>query len=158
MDSVIFYSLLQQLTKSQPKPYYSTSATIQSSVGLIFRYSTKQPSLSIHQLIQSSQDVQQLEILMVQRAGFEKDPNACKYSQMQSIQFSLVDKPIQENLILRLARGNSGRRLELKSTSQAICMQASFHAIFITPKKEESLSISVAMCGPSINPCSSFLN
>lgn len=75
----VFSSFLKEIirTKSLQTSHFSNNKIIQSSVGVIFKCMTENSDNSIESIVKSWKEIKDVGLLMVQRAGFETDANAC---------------------------------------------------------------------------------
>ena len=71
----MFRAFLRELVVSSPREFSNGSKVIQSSVGMVFRLQCRKPPAS--PLEAATLPYEKIELLFTQRAGYEKDPNAC---------------------------------------------------------------------------------
>ena len=100
----VFRSFIRELTRTTPVPYSNHPKVIQSSVGMIFRLKSQNAFSSLQHILNGS--FEGIDLLFTQRAGYEKDRNACIYSNMQITSYSQVGNVMEKKLISRLVNEN----------------------------------------------------
>lgn len=78
LATTVFKSFIREVLSGKSKHYFNSKGVIQSSVGLIFRLASQDKLADVSQILSSNYD--KIELLFTQRAGYEKDKNACNYN------------------------------------------------------------------------------
>ena len=73
----IFKSFIKELIRLSPKAYHNKKDTIQSSVGMVFKLHSENHIGNVQDVLKSHYE--NIQLLFTQRAGYEKDRNACKW-------------------------------------------------------------------------------
>ena len=105
----IFRAFVREVLRNEPRDFSNKKKVIQSSVGMVFRLQSK-TLLSSPQQMASCVDYQGIELLFTQRAGYEKDRNACTLSPSQTTSYSQEDNATGQKLTCRPVSGSSRRK------------------------------------------------
>jgi hypothetical protein len=73
----VFRSFIRELSRTIPVAYSNYPKVIQSSVGMIFRLRSPNSYSCPQHIMEGSFD--SIDLLFTQRAGYERDKNACTY-------------------------------------------------------------------------------
>lgn len=73
--STTFKCFLREVAAATPRSYFNEKHVIQSSVGMIFRLSTDGVIKNVEDAL--SREIREIDLLFAQRAGYERDRNAC---------------------------------------------------------------------------------
>ena len=106
--SPVFKSFIRELVRLPPRGYHNKKDTIQSSVGMVFKLHSSSNISSIQDVLKSN--YHNIQLLFTQRAGYEKDRNACKTGRMQTTWCCRGDSATIKRVTLRRARGSCMRR------------------------------------------------
>lgn len=71
----IFRAFVREIIQQKNIDYTNKKGVIQSSVGMIFKLYTDTKLTNTHDALSTNYD--NIELLFTQRAGYEKDRNAC---------------------------------------------------------------------------------